>query len=136
MFETNINCLAVLAAATAAWIFGAAWYMSLSKPWLRAVERTPEEVKATGQKPWVPFVGSFLLEIVMAYILARTIEAVGVTDLRGGLLTGFAAAVGFAVPATAINYMYPARKLMLTLIDGGHWLGVLVIQGAVIGLLG
>jgi hypothetical protein len=136
MFETHINYLAVLAATLASFGFGAVWYMSLSKRWLAAVERTPEEVKAVGRPAWLPFALSLALEFVMAYILARTIEAVGAADLSGGLLTGFAAAVGFALPVTAINYIYPARKAALTLIDGGHWLGVLLIQGAVIGLIG
>jgi hypothetical protein len=136
MFDTEINYLAVILAAAASWVVGAIWYTTLAKPWLAAVERTPEQVKGTGQKPWVPFVMSFLIEIVMAYILARTIEAVGETTLAQGLMVGFAAAVGFALPATAVNYMYPARKPMLTLIDGGHWLFVLLAQGAVIGLMG
>ena len=136
MFETNINYLAVLAATALSFVFGAGWYTALSKAWLTAVERTPEEVKAVGRPGWLPFVVAIVLEFVMAYMLARTIEAVGVTDLSGGLLTGLAAAVGFALPATAINYIYPARKAALTLIDGGHWLGVLLIQGAVIGLMG
>ena len=28
------------------------------------------------------------------------------------------------------------RKLMLSVIDGGHWLGVLLIMGAIIGVMG
>lgn len=136
MFETNINYLAVLVATLASFGFGAIWYIGLSKPWQAAAERTPEEVKAVGRPAWLPFAVSIPLEFVMAYMLARTIEAVGGTDLSGGLLTGLAAAVGFALPVTAINYIYPARRAALTLIDGGHWLGVLLVQGAVIGLFG
>jgi hypothetical protein len=135
MFETQVNYLAILAAAAASWIVGAVWYGALSKPWLVAVERTREQVKATGQKPWIPFVLSFLLEIVMAYVLARVIDAQGEATLGSGLLVGFAMWAGFVFPATAVNYLYPARKPMLTVLDTGHWLLVLLAQGAVLGLM-
>jgi len=32
--------------------------------------------------------------------------------------------------------MFAMRRLMLTVIDAGHWLGVLVLIGAVIGVFG
>jgi hypothetical protein len=35
-----------------------------------------------------------------------------------------------------VNNAFTGRSLMLTVIDAGHWLGVLVIIGAVIGGLG
>ncbi|TIN52985.1 MAG: DUF1761 domain-containing protein, partial [Mesorhizobium sp.] len=36
-----VNWLAVVAAAIAAWLFGAAWYMGLSKAWLKAAKLDP-----------------------------------------------------------------------------------------------
>ncbi|TJX26451.1 MAG: DUF1761 domain-containing protein, partial [Mesorhizobium sp.] len=33
-----VNWMAVVAAAVVAWLFGAAWYMALSKPWLKAAK--------------------------------------------------------------------------------------------------
>jgi hypothetical protein len=35
-----------------------------------------------------------------------------------------------------VNYAFGNRKLALSLIDGGHWLAVLLIMGAVIGAFG
>jgi hypothetical protein len=35
-----------------------------------------------------------------------------------------------------INNAYGGRKLMLTVIDSAHWLGVLVIIGAIVGWMG
>jgi hypothetical protein len=34
-----------------------------------------------------------------------------------------------------VNHAFQGAKRSLTLIDGGHWLGVLVLQGAVLGYL-
>jgi hypothetical protein len=36
----------------------------------------------------------------------------------------------------AVNYSFGRRPLKLYLIDAGHWLAVLLVQGAVIGYLG
>ena len=36
----------------------------------------------------------------------------------------------------AVNSAFGQRKASLTIIDGIHWLGVLVIQGAIIGAMG
>ena len=40
------------------------------------------------------------------------------------------------ITAIAVNHSFQMRLGTLTLIDGGHWLGVLLIQGALIGLVG
>ena len=32
-----------------------------------------------------------------------------------------------------VNNMYQRAPLMLSIIDGAHWLGVMVLQGAVLG---
>jgi hypothetical protein len=33
----------------------------------------------------------------------------------------------------AVNNAFTGRKTMLTVIDAGHWLGVMIILGAVLG---
>ena len=43
---------------------------------------------------------------------------------------------GFVLTTVATNNAYPGRKTMLTVIDAGHWLGVLVIIGAILGGFG
>ena len=35
-----------------------------------------------------------------------------------------------------VNNAFTGRKAMLTVIDGGHWLAVLLVQGAIIGAMG
>ena len=58
------------------------------------------------------------------------------TGTKAGLLTGGFVWLGFVVTVLATNYGYQQMKPSLTLIDGLHWLGVLLIQGAVIGAMG
>jgi len=46
MAFAGINYLAVIIAAVAAWIVGAAYYTALSKPWIAAHGKTVEAFKA------------------------------------------------------------------------------------------
>jgi hypothetical protein len=124
---------AILASAVLAWLFGAAYYGALAKPWLRAVGVPMEAMKRSGAAAALPFVLSFLAELLMAYVLAGLIGHVGATNLRGGVISGAIVWAGFVATTIAVNNAYPGRRWMLTVIDAGHWLGVLVIMGAVIG---
>jgi len=48
--------LSVIIAALAGWMFGAAWYMSLSKPWIEASGiKTGEDGKPEGNSP-MPYI--------------------------------------------------------------------------------
>src|SRR5581483_3147645 len=63
---------AILGAAIAAWVFGAAYYMPLGKVWLAAQGRTMAEMQAanankSGAAKAFPFVLSFVCEIIMAW---------------------------------------------------------------------
>ena len=44
--------------------------------------------------------------------------------------------LGFVVTTNVVNNAFQKRKPMLTAIDSGHWLAVLVVQGIVLGVLG
>lgn len=129
-----VNWLAVIAAAVVAWLFGAAWYMGLSKPWLKAARRDP----ATMKKSPLPFVISFIAELIMAYIMALVVGAMtgGEPTLLAGLVFGFVLWLGFVATTLSANHRYQDFGWDLTLIDGGHWLGVLLIIGGVIGWFG
>ena len=129
-----VNWLAVVVAAVVAWLFGAVWYMALSKPWLKAAKLDP----ATMSKSKLPFVISFIAELIMALVVALVVGAMtgGEPALTAGLVFGFVLWLGFVATTLTANHRYLNFGWDLTLIDGGHWLGVLLIIGAVIGWFG
>ena len=45
-------------------------------------------------------------------------------------------ALGFVVTTLSVNHRYQGFGWGLTAIDAGHWLGVLLIMGALIGWFG
>lgn len=126
----GINYLSVLLAAIAAFVFGAGYYGVLSRPWMKA-----GRIDAVHARPSAVILGlTFGAELLMAFVLAGMIGA-GQVTLEYGLACGFLAWLGFMVTTMAVNHRYQAYGWDLTLIDGGHWLGVALIMGAIIGWL-
>lgn len=130
----GVNYLAILVATVAAFAFGAAWYMALSKPWLKAVRRDPTTMKME----IAPIITSFVALLVMAWVIAGLIGHLGIGQVTAsnGVISGFFAWLGFMATTMTVNHRYEGFGWDLTLIDGGHWLGVALIMGAVIGWWG
>lgn len=131
-----MNWLAVLIATIAGFAFGAAYYMSLSRPWLAAIGKTKEQIAAEGKGSPIPFIVSIAALAVMAVVLAGTTGRLGPVTLKSGVVTALFMWLGFVVTTMAVNNAFGQRKASLTIIDGIHWLGVLVVQGAIIGAMG
>jgi hypothetical protein len=138
MTFAGVNYLAVLVAAVAGWIAGAAWYMSLSKAWQAAVGMTPEKMAAAKKNPyaWVPFVLVFLGHLVMAWTLAGIVGHFGAVNVKDAVITGALCWLGFILTSILANNAFAGRSYRLTAIDAGHYLVVLAIMGAIIGAMG
>ncbi|MGH9810234.1 MAG: DUF1761 domain-containing protein [Terriglobia bacterium] len=138
MTFTGVNYVAVIIATLAGFGFGAIWYMVLSKPWMRAVSKTEAECKQQqqGAAKVLPFVIAIVALFVMALMLAGLMGHLGDITVRGGVISGFFIWLGFVITTMGVNHAFSGAKPMLTVIDGLHWLAVLLIQGAVIGAFG
>ena len=136
MAFAGMNVLAILIAAAAGFAWGAAYYMTLSKQWLAAVGISKEQMQ-TGRSA-APFVISFVALIVMSWVLAGTVGHLGPgqVTLKNGIISGLFLWLGFIATTVFVNNAYPGRKYSLSVIDSIHWLGVVVIEGAVIGAMG
>lgn len=103
---------------------------------MAALGRTRAEIGGQGNAA-TPFVIAGLMQLVMAYFLALlTPKVMGATSIGDGLAMGFWLWLGFVITSMIINHRYQGAKWSLTLIDGGYLLGVLLVQGLVIGLFG
>lgn len=136
MAFAGTNYLAIVIAAVVSYGFGALYYGALAKPWMAALGKTEAELKANSSM--VPFVIAFVALVVMATVLAGVMGHLGPgqVTLRNGLISAGFVWTGFVVTTLAVNHAFQGARRSLTLIDGGHWLGVLLIQGAVIGGIG
>jgi hypothetical protein len=126
----------VLVAAVAGWLLGVAWYGVLGKQWMNALCWEEEQIRGQRKMPLAAMIISFVALLVMAYLLAGIMAHLGPATIRIGVLSGALVWLGFTITTIAVNNAFQMRNPMLTIIDGGHWLAVLVLQGAVIGALG
>ena len=138
MAFAGLNYTAVVLAAIASFIFGGIWYGALADRWMAAANVRPESLRGEGRAAATPYVVAFFAQLVMAYVLAGMIGHLGQgqVTLRNGLISGAFIWGGFVFTALLVNHAFQGVRRTLTLIDGGHWLGVLLIQGAVIGWMG
>jgi hypothetical protein len=134
MSFTGINYLAVVVAAVLAWLFGAAWYGVLGKQWMKAARLDPAAVRMSAG----PFVVSFVAELVMAWVLAGLLGHLGAEQVTiwNGVVSAAFVWLGFIATTIAVNERYQGYGWDLTIINAGHWLGVAIIVGAVIGWWG
>ena len=126
------NYAAVVVAAIAYWILGGVWYAALfSKPWM-ALENISIE-KANSMNPVLPYVITFVLNLLIAYALAQICIWRNANTVGRGASVGVLLWIGFVGPITFTTYMYEMRPKELFAINEFFPLAGLVLMGAIIG---
>jgi len=136
MAFAGVSYVAIVAAAAASFLFGGVWYGALSKQWMDAVGKSEADIKKTGMA--VPMAITVVGLLVMAWVLAGIIGHLGPgrVTMWNGVVSAALVWLGFVASTIAVNHAFQGARPHLTLIDAGHWLGVLLIQGAIIGWIG
>ena len=100
---------------------------------MAAIGKTAQDLQKTGMA--VPMAISGVALLIMAWVLAGIIGHLGPgqATVRNGMISGASCWLGFVATTLATNHAYQGAKRSLTVIDSGYWLGVLLIEGAVIG---
>ena len=123
--------ISILVAAAGSWVFGAVWYMALSKPWMQAAGiKRDDKGRPMGNGSPLPFVLSALCMLIVAAFM-RHIFGATITTPGAGLVAGLGIGAFFIAPWTMINNAYGMRPFLLTLIDGGY----AIFGCGIIGLL-
>jgi hypothetical protein len=130
--DVDINYVAVVVAALVPMFLGALWYSTalFARPWMRAVDRTQQELKGAQLGYVISAVGA----LFMSYALARIDRWAKVDDLWNGALVGLLIWVGFVATVLAVNTYFSGRPLKLWLINAGYQLVALVLVGAIHGV--
>jgi hypothetical protein len=140
MTFAGVSYLAVIIAAIAAWLASAAWYMSLSRHYVAALGKTPEQMAESRKKPgaFLPFIFAFVGNLIIAWMLAGLLAHLGAgqVTLRNGVISAVFLWFGFILTTMVVNYSFAGRDKRLLLIDSGNWLLVLLVIGAIIGVIG
>jgi Protein of unknown function (DUF1761) len=136
MVFAGVNYFSIIVAAIAGFAFGALYYMTLAKPWMAAIGLTKAKIQKNGTHT-LYFI-SFLANLLMAWVLAGVLGHLGPgqVTIQNGIISAAFIWFGFVITTMAVNNGFGMRKPMLTVIDAGHWLGVLLIMGGIIGAFG
>jgi hypothetical protein len=136
---TPVNYIAVLVAGVAGWLVGAVWYGVLGRQWMEALGWTDADMKGPDGKrrtPITPMIVALFAQIVMALMLAGVVAHIGPPNVLNGMISGALVWLGFVITTLAVNNAFQRKSPIVTVIDGGHWLAVLIVQGIVIGVFG
>ena len=141
MNASSLNYWPILIAGVASFVFGGLWYGTLGRHWLAARNLSPKDAEqARANTGIVPYVIASVALLIMAWMLSGVMVHLArggmPLNIRTGLISGFLVWFGFVMTTLTVNHSFQGAKGSLTLIDGGHWLGVLLIQGAILGWWG
>jgi len=125
------NYPAVVVAAVAYWLLGGIWYAVLfNKPWIALEHVTAEQMQAS---PVIPYIVSFLLELLIAYSLAQLCIWRNANTAGRGASVGVLVWIGFVGPIAGMTYMFEMRPKALFAINEFYPLAGLVLMGAILG---
>ena len=131
----GLNLWALLFAAFVSFAFGGIWYTVLSERWKTALNGSGV-VPTTKPLPQL-LAATFLAQLVMAWLFAGLLLHLSQGGLPASIRSGAVSAIflwlGFILMPMVVNHMYQGAKWSLTAIDGAHWLGVMILQGVILG---
>src|SRR4029077_11692796 len=127
----QINYMAVVIAAIVGFLVGWGWYTVFGKVWLEALgKKKQKDCKPTP----MPFIIAGVSCLLMAWMLAGLMGHLSDITVRGGIISAFFVGIGYVLTTTGTNQVFHGDKPVVTAIDAGHWLAVLVVMGAIIGV--
>ena len=128
---SQINLLAVLAAAIATMIIGAAWYSKLlfGNIWMKASGLKEDDPPGNVARTMTL---AFILSLVMSFNLAVFLADPS-TDVVWGMTAGFLAGFGWVALSLAVIAMFERRSFAYMAVNGGYWVVSFVAMGAILG---
>ncbi|HET6932845.1 MAG TPA: DUF1761 domain-containing protein [Candidatus Acidoferrum sp.] len=126
------NYAAVFVAAVAYWLLGALWFGVLfGARWMVLENISMEQAKS--MNPVLPYVISFILNILIAYSLAQICIWRNANTAGRGASVGVLLWIGFIGPITFTTYLYEMRPKELFAINQFYPLAGMVLMGTIIG---
>jgi hypothetical protein len=127
-----VNWWAIIVAAVVKFLIGAGWYAPpvFGKQWQQLAGISPEQVQSGFA---AAIVVQIIGDLIMAYILARFINAYGAMDMFSGALVGGMAWLAFIATIMVGSIFYERKPPMLIAINAGYQLVGLVVMGAILG---
>lgn len=125
--KTNYPAVAV--AAVSYWLLGALWYgLLFTKPWMEL-----EGVDMQQANPVLPYIITFVLNLLIAFVLAQICMWRNANTAARGAAVGIFLWLGIVGPIVYTTYMYEMRSMALFAINEFYPLAGLCLMGAILG---
>lgn len=135
--DIDMNYLAVLVAAIAAFAIGFLWHGPLfGKQWIKLSGITEKEIeKAKEEMNMVPYmVVAFVQQVVKAFVVAMFSSMLGIGDALGAVQLAFWAWLGFIATTLLDGVLWEKRTVPLYLFNIAYHLVSLVVIALIVGL--
>jgi len=127
------NYAAVVVCAVVYWLLGGLWFGFLfGKPWMAYEHISEAQAMASGMTA-VPYIVSFILGGLTAYVLAQLCIWRNANTAARGAALGILLWIGFVGPITYTTYMYEMRPWQLFAIIQFYPLVGFALMGAILG---
>jgi Protein of unknown function (DUF1761) len=132
----HVNYLAVVVAAVAVFVLGWLWYSPLLfyKPWMRLRGLDPGAAMASGKMP----AGKLVIELgrclVLAYVIAVLVGALGLTSWMGAVHFGLMVWFGFPVILLTGSVLWDNVPWKVAAIHAGDWLVKMLVIPLIVSL--
>lgn len=126
------NYVAVVVSAVVYWVLGGIWFAVLfGKRWMILEGITQEQAGRTSMA--IPYVVTFALDLLMAFVLAQLCSWRNATTAGRGAAVGVLLWVGIVGPIVYTTYMYEMRSKELFAINEFYPLVGLCLMGVILG---
>ncbi len=139
--NVEVNYLAVLVASVVSMGVGFVWYTVLfGKPWMKLMGYSKESMAKARKGMGKTYSISFVLTLLMAYVLYHVMvfsdNYFGYPWLMTGLTSAFWMWLGFVAPVQATDVLFGGKSWKLFWINTGYQLASLLAMGLTMGLTG
>lgn len=125
----HVNYLAVLVAAITVFVLGWLWYSPLLfyKPWMRARGMDPAVAMVGAKMPAGKLVIELVRCLVLAYVIAHFVAALGVSNWLIAAHLGVLLWIGFPVILLTGSVLWDNVPVKVAAIHAGDWLVKLLV---------
>jgi hypothetical protein len=126
------NYPAVIVCAIVYWLLGWLWYgVAFSTRWMALEHMT--DAQASSMNPVLPYIITFLLDLLIAFVLAQVCIWRNANTPSRGAAIGILLWIGFVGPITYTTHMYEMRPKELFAINEFYPLVGLFLMGVILG---
>ena len=131
----KVSYLAVITAAFAALVEGAAWYSPVlfGNAWTELRHLQPATMAEMKTPVW-EMLAEFVRSLVVAYVLARLVVSTGVVGWKGAVQLAFWLWLGFQAMAIAGSVIHENYPWQLYAIHAGDALAKTLVMAVILGL--